>query len=210
MLDQERAAEYRERHRQYEAATRRERGVAPLSLQQRRVVPLPRPDVEELDTGPIMMWLLAWRAAHPDDSTAALCTRTGVEGIRRASHELEQGTRKSIPLDFVDRILVQAGEVPDTLHALYPIDVLDDDGTGHFGLPRFGGQPGARFVLVVPEPATPLMRPERPHDSPWEPRWELWPTEHRAVLRRIRAELGIAQPWRKHSIKWRNEQKVAA
>ena len=204
--DGARLADRREAQRLYQQRIRVINGSVPREATNRKSR-LPRPHSERLDPMPLLRWLDAWAAANPDDNERDLATRTGLDP--KFLFDIRAGARSSVPLDFVDRLLIHAGETPDTLHSIYPIEDLHDDHTGNFGIGDFDGQSGACFTLALPEPATPLM-PSGTRPLTYEPRWQSWPPEHRAVLRRIRAELAIAQPWRKHSTKWLAEQKAVA
>ena len=195
----------REFYRLAAEAQRRANGVAPIDFQ-RSHQPRQSPASERMPAAPLLTWLAAWIASHPLSSEAQLCDWAHV--AHRTVLRALEGEQDFLSLDTIDRLLIAGGEPPETLHALYPIEVLRDDGTGNFA-GGFDGKPGAAFPVVLPEPhPTPLHIKTKSVDD-WEPRWESWPPEHRAVLQRLRAELNGAK-WRRHSIAWLNQQKVAA
>lgn len=172
-------------------ARRARKGIVAQELRHRKR-PRRSPPSEFLPAEPFTTWLRAWFAAGSGrtlDSLAVIC-QVSIKGVEKAL----RGEQKRLSLETIDRILVKTGEYPNTLHALYPIKTLHDDGTGFF-LSGWDGEPGADLEVVLPPALVDdHIRPSSKSDQPWEPPEGMFSAEHLALLLDVRSRM---RGWKK-------------
>jgi len=183
-------ANLREYDRIYQEAHRRAAGVPARNWRppKDRTSLITRYRAEVLDAAAFLAWWEAYRAANPLLNALRFVEGAGFDlGVLR--HAQGNG---HIHLDHVDKALVQAGEPPDTLRALYPWPAD----------PEREIEASVETVLLLPDPVpTPLRIVDTFHsdaEDDWMPPRGMFASEHRKYLMRARGEFGAGRKRRRH------------
>jgi hypothetical protein len=179
MADPERHAAQAERQRFAAHEDRRRAGVPERNWQapKSRSSLLPRWEDEHYPAGPFITWWRAYQAANPLLKAENFLAGAHADAahIRRAV----SGKTPVLSLDLIDKVLVQAGESPTTLLAMYPWSATEDV------------KASIRTLVLLPEPVPVPLRIQDAyyHPDEWTPPEGMFTPERLEALMRIRGEL---------------------